>query len=89
MKKLLLALVIAVVPTMGPTMAMAQHRGAGHVGSGWHGGGGGWHQGGGHWRNGVWIPFAIGGAIVGGAVATGCWRWVVDEWGYQRRVWAC
>lgn len=81
MRKLLLALIIAVVPTM----AMAQHRG-GHGGSGWHGG---VHRGGGHWNNGIWIPAIVGGAIIGGAIEGSCWRWVVDQWGYQRRVWVC
>lgn len=79
MKKLLIAALVALVPTV----AMAQHRGVHH--------GGGVHQGGGHWHNGRWIPWAVGGAIVGGAIIANesCWRWVVDQWGYQRRVWVC
>src|SRR5215472_3338134 len=34
-------------------------------GGGWHGGGGGWH----HGHRGGWIPGAVAGAVVGGAIA--------------------
>lgn len=79
------ATALAVVfPVFGTSTAKAQH---GHGGGGGHGGGfhGNQHHGGGHWRNGIWIPFVVGGAIVG----TECWRWVIDEWGYRRRIWVC
>jgi BA14K-like protein len=39
-------------------------------GGGWHGGGGGWHGGGGGWHGGGFIPGAVAGAIVGGAIAS-------------------
>lgn len=79
MRKFLIAGLIALLPTV----ALAQHRGGG-----WHGG---WHQGGGHWHNGRWIPFAVGSAIVGGAIIANesCYRWVIDQWGYRHRVWVC
>lgn len=81
MRKLLLAL--AVLSISLPGAALAQHRGGG-----WHGGA---HHGGGHWHNGRWIPFAVGAGILGGAIIANesCYRWVVDEWGYRRRVWVC
>ena len=44
------ALVVAAVIAIGaasPQTALAQHRGGGGHGGGWHGGGGGWHGGGG------------------------------------------
>lgn len=80
MKKLLIAALIALVPAV----AMAQHRGVVHRG-------GDFHRGGGHWHNGQWIPFAVGGALLGGAIIANesCYRWIVDQWGYQRRVWVC
>lgn len=81
MKRFLLAGFIAL--SLIPTAAVAQHRG-GH--SGWHG-----ERSEGHWHNGRWIPWAVGGAILGGAIIANesCYRWVVDQWGYQRRVWVC
>jgi hypothetical protein len=47
----------AVPPPHGPH---GTHGGRGH----WHGGGGYGH-GGGHWVGGRWIPWAVGGAILG------------------------
>jgi hypothetical protein len=64
-----------------PTASFAQShpiRGGGGVhvggggahagGGGWHGGG--WHGGGGGWHGGGFIPGAVAGAIVGGAIAS-------------------
>lgn len=81
MRKFLLAGLVAL--TMIPTAAVAQHR-WGH--DGWRGD----HRGG-HWHNGQWIPFAVGAGILGGAIIANesCYRWVVDEWGYRRRIWVC
>jgi hypothetical protein len=51
------------------------HGGGFHGGGGGHGGygghwGSGYHHGGGHWgSNGAWIPWAVGGALLGGALA--------------------
>lgn len=55
-----------------------------HMGGGWHGGrgygghrygggyGGGYGYSGGYWgSNGAWIPWAVGGALLGGAIAAG------------------
>lgn len=88
MRKFLIIAAIALLPTA----AAAQHRGGGHGGGhggGFHGGGV-HHGGGGHWHNGAWVPWAVGGAILGGAIiGNSCYRWVVDQWGYQRRVWVC
>src|SRR5512143_1341114 len=82
MRKLLIALAVMAVAV--PTVALAQHRGGN-----FHGGG--FHRGGGHWDHGRWIPWAVGAGIIGGAVIANesCYRWVVDQWGYQRRVWVC
>jgi hypothetical protein len=68
-----------VVAMAAPTAGFAQGRGplAGGVhvggGGGWHGGGGGgWHGGGGGWHGGGgFIPGAVAGAIIGGAIASG------------------
>ena len=51
-------------------------RGYGGYGHGWnrHGGGygGGYGYSGGYWgSNGAWIPWAVGGALLGGAIAAG------------------
>jgi BA14K-like protein len=41
---------------------------AAHFGGGWHGGGGGWH--GGYRHGGGFIPGAVAGALIGGAIAS-------------------
>jgi hypothetical protein len=79
LKKLTVAL--AILFAFGsPSFAGGQH---------WHGGQGGWHSnnfgahngGGGHWgSNGIWIPLAIGGAMLGGAAT--CMRWSDEYQGY-------
>lgn len=73
MRKFLIAGLIALIPTV----ALAQHRGQVHRG-------GEIHRGGGHWHNGLWIPFIVGGAVIGAE----CWRWVDTPYG-PRRYWVC
>jgi hypothetical protein len=68
----------AVPPPHGPH---GPHGGPGH----WHGGGGYGH-GGGHWVGGRWIPWAVGGAILGGAIAAP-YYYGYPGYGYQPRCW--
>src|SRR3954470_20052154 len=63
-------------PSGGPRVSGNFSGGSNQVAGGgnWHGGGGGWHGGGGNWHHhggGGFIPGAVAGAVVGGAIAAG------------------
>ncbi len=87
--KTFLAIVLATVLALPASGALAR-AGGWHGGGGYHGGyhGGYGYRHGGYWRNDAWVPFAVGTAIVGGVVASQCWR-IIDAWDGPHRVWVC